>query len=279
MGGASCVKTNIDKSIIGRMKNLTIVKIGGNIVDDESALSDFLVLFSKINNPKILVHGGGKIATKIAAKLGIKTKMIEGRRLTDEKMLPIVVMVYAGWINKQIVAQLQTYQCDAIGVSGADGHLITSCKRVKEIIDYGYAGDFEASDVNVNLVHQLLGLGLTPVFSSITSDVNGQLLNTNADTIASNIAIALTSQYRVTLLYCFEGKGVLQNTENEDSVISSIDKTSFIQLKTDGIIVGGMLPKIENALNAVNRGVYQVCIKNPKNLFDQTAGTTVCNKE
>lgn len=261
------------------MENLTIVKIGGNIVDDERALADFLILFSKIKNPKILVHGGGKIATEMAAKLGIETKMIDGRRLTDKKMLPIVVMVYAGWINKQIVAQLQTHQCDAMGVSGADGHLITSCKRAKAIIDYGYAGDFEASDVNANLIHRLLDLGLTPVFSAITSDVNGQLLNTNADTIASNLAIALTNQYRVTLVYCFEGKGVLQNTEDEDSVISSIDETSFIQLKIDGIIAGGMLPKIENALNAVNKGVYQVCIKNPENLVDQTAGTTVCNKE
>ncbi|TDS52163.1 acetylglutamate kinase [Myroides indicus] len=260
------------------MKNLTIVKIGGNVVDDECALSDFIIAFSELECPKILVHGGGKIATQIAAKLGIETKMIEGRRVTDKKMIPIAVMVYAGWINKQIVAQLQANQCNAIGVSGADGHLIISSKRSKAPVDYGYVGDFEASDVNANMIQQLLNIKLTPVFSAITADANGHLLNTNADTIASNIAIALAKQYRVTLMYCFEHKGVLENIKDKNSVISSIDKISFMQLKADGIISDGMLPKIENALNAIHKGVCEVYIKNTEDILDKSKGTIIHNK-
>ncbi|MDM1517168.1 acetylglutamate kinase [Myroides odoratimimus] len=257
------------------MQSLTVIKIGGNIVDDESALNAFLDIYARIEGPKVLVHGGGKLATRMAAQLGIETQMVNGRRITDEAMLPIAVMVYAGLINKQITAQLQARGCDAMGISGADAKLIQSHKRPTEPIDYGYVGDFEASDVNVVRLQQLLEIGINPVFSAITADKEGQLLNTNADTIASNIAVALATKYKVALVYCFERKGVLQDINDENSVITTIDQENFTQLKQQGVIADGMLPKIENALAAVNQGVDKVCIKKAEDLLDIKAGTTI----
>ncbi|MFM9401203.1 acetylglutamate kinase [Myroides odoratimimus] len=257
------------------MQSLTVIKIGGNIVDDESALNAFLDIYARIEGPKVLVHGGGKLATRMASQLGIETQMVNGRRITDEVMLPIAVMVYAGLINKQITAQLQARGCDAMGISGADAKLIQSHKRPTEPIDYGYVGDFEASDVNVVRLQQLLEIGISPVFSAITADKEGQLLNTNADTIASNIAVALATKYKVALVYCFERKGVLQDINDENSVITTIDQENFTQLKQQGVIADGMLPKIENALAAVNQGVDKVCIKKAEDLLDIKAGTTI----
>ncbi|EHO15282.1 MULTISPECIES: acetylglutamate kinase [Myroides] len=257
------------------MQSLTVIKIGGNIVDDESALNAFLDIYARIEGPKVLVHGGGKLATRMAAQLGIETQMVNGRRITDEAMLPIAVMVYAGLINKQITAQLQARGCDAMGISGADAKLIQSHKRPTEPIDYGYVGDFEASDVNVVRLQQLLEIGINPVFSAITADKEGQLLNTNADTIASNIAVALATKYKVALVYCFERKGVLQDINDENSVITTINQENFTQLKQQGVIADGMLPKIENALAAVNQGVDKVCIKKAEDLLDIKAGTTI----
>lgn len=257
------------------MQNLTVIKIGGNIVDNEYALQSFLNTYAQIQGPKILVHGGGKLATRMAKQLGLETQMVNGRRITDEKMLPIAVMVYAGLINKQIVAQLQRRGCDAMGFSGADAKLITSRKRPINPIDFGFVGDFEASDVNVARIQQLLEIGLTPVFSAITADKEGQLLNTNADTIASNLAVALATEYKVDLVYCFERKGVLQDLNDESSVISIIDRANFKQLKQDGIIAAGMLPKIENALAAIDQHVNKVCIKQAEDLLDEQAGTTI----
>ncbi|WP_158962030.1 acetylglutamate kinase [Myroides fluvii] len=257
------------------MQKLTVIKIGGNIVDNEKALHDFLALFVQIESPKILVHGGGKLATKLASELAISTEMVEGRRITSAAMLPVTVMVYAGLINKQIVAQLQQRKCDALGVSGADAQLIKSHKRPKVPVDYGYVGDFSPQDVQVHRLKQFLALGLCPVFSAITADQEGQLLNTNADTIASNLAIALATDYQVDLIYCFERKGVLRDIKDAESVISTINTANFDQLKNEGIIVEGMLPKIENALAAVEQKVHQVCIKSAQDLLKQTAGTVI----
>ena len=257
------------------MQSLTVIKIGGNIVDDESALNAFLDIYACIEGPKVLVHGGGKLATRMAAQLGIETQMVNGRRITDEAMLPIAVMVYAGLINKQITAQLQARGCDAMGISGADAKLIQSHKRPTEPIDYGYVGDFEASDVNVVRLQQLLEIGISPVFSAITADKEGQLLNTNADTIASNIAVALATKYKVALVYCFERKGVLQDINDENSVINTINQENFTQLKQQGVIADGMLPKIENALAAIDQGVDKVCIKKAEDLLEAEAGTTI----
>lgn len=257
------------------MQSLTVIKIGGNIVDNESALSDFLDTYVNIEGPKVLVHGGGKLATRMATQLGIETQMVNGRRITDDVMLPIAVMVYAGLINKQITAQLQARGCDAMGISGADAKLIQSHKRPIEPINYGYVGDFEATDVNVVRLKQLIEIGINPVFSAITADKEGQLLNTNADTIASNLAVALATEYKVALVYCFERKGVLQDINDENSVINTINQENFTQLKQQGVIADGMLPKIENALAAVNQGVDKVCIKKAEDLLDGMAGTTI----
>ncbi|MDM1043736.1 acetylglutamate kinase [Myroides sp. 1354] len=257
------------------MQKLTVIKIGGNIVDDERALKDFLDAFAQLNSPKILVHGGGKLATKLATELAIPTAMVEGRRITSEAMLPLTVMVYAGLINKQLVAQLQQRHCDALGVSGADAQLIKSHKRPIAPIDYGFVGDFSPQDVHHTRLKQLLEIGLCPVFSAITANQEGQLLNTNADTIASNLAIALATDYQVELVYCFEHAGVLRDIKDKNSVIPSIHPSNFDQLKEEGIISEGMLPKIANALAAVEQKVHRVCIKSAQELLIQTAGTII----
>ncbi|WP_413513747.1 acetylglutamate kinase [Myroides odoratus] len=257
------------------MQKLTLVKIGGTIVDDAIALKEFLALYTQLASPKILVHGGGKIATELAKDLAIPTEMIQGRRITSSAMLPVTVMVYAGLINKQIVAQLQQKNCDAIGLSGADAQLIVSHKRPVQNIDYGFVGDFEPKDVNTTRLRQLIDLGLCPVLSAITADNEGQLLNTNADTIASNLAVALASLYQVELVYCFEKKGVLYDVKDENTVIPTINPTNFKALKKEGVIAAGMLPKIENALAAVEQEVSKVCIKQAESLLDETAGTVI----
>ena len=240
-------------------KKLTIVKVGGAIVEDEAQLIQLLKNFCAIEGPKILVHGGGRRATKMAERLGIETKMVEGRRITDEQMLEVVTMVYGGLVNKHVVASLQALGVDAIGLTGADGDIIRSMKRpIKNGIDYGYVGDVKKADSTK--IARFIETGLTPVIAPLTHDGQGNILNTNADTMASETAKALAELYDVTLIFSFEKKGVLSNPDDEESVIPIITREDFERYRADGIISGGMLPKIENALEAVEAGVSQVII-------------------
>ena len=252
------------------MQKLYVVKIGGNIIDDPEALENFLSQFAAIDQPKILVHGGGKLATEMAATLKIPQQMIEGRRVTDEATLKVVTMVYAGFINKNIVAKLQAKACNAIGMTGADGNIILAKKRAVNDIDYGFAGDVVT--VNNDFLKTLLEKNCTPVLAPITHDGDGQLLNTNADTIASEIAKAMSHSYSVQLIYCFDKKGVLENINDDNSVIKIITKENFPALKADSIIHAGIIPKIENALAAVDEGVQNVCIGHGLDLSEIVRG-------
>jgi acetylglutamate kinase len=256
-----------------------VIKIGGNIIDDETKLSSFLKLFAGVKEKKILVHGGGKLATKLATDLGVEQQMVDGRRITDAETLKIVTMVYAGYINKNIVAQLQANGCNAIGLSGADGNLITAHKRKHATIDYGFVGDVD--HVNASLLQNLLDHNMTIVAAPITQDGNGQLLNTNADTIAQEIAKALGKLYEVKLIYSFEKTGVLLDVENEDSVIPVITPAYYEELKEKKLIFAGMLPKLDNAFSALQNGVKQVIIGKAEQL-DQLitgkSGTTITHE-
>ncbi len=252
-------------------QQLHIVKIGGNIINDEGALFSFLKDFSELDSPKILVHGGGKRATEIAEAMGLKPKMIAGRRVTDEATLEVVTMVYAGLLNKKITAQLQKLNCYALGLSGADANCIVAHKRIVAAVDYGFAGDVDT--INSEFIQVILQNNITPVFCAITHDKNGQLLNTNADTIASEIAIAMSNSYEVVLNYIFELKGVLEDIKDENSVIQHINLEKYEQLIESGIITEGMVPKLHNCFNALKKGVQKVnigdasLIKNTNNLF------------
>lgn len=256
------------------MQTLKVIKIGGNIIDNEQALHDFLEGFSKIEDPKILVHGGGKLATKLANKMGVDVKMTNGRRITDADTLDIITMVYAGKINKNIVAKLQAKQCNAIGFSGADGNTIVSEKRPVKDIDYGFVGD--VLKVNTNTLEVLLNNQITPAFCAITHDENGQLFNTNADTIASALAIGFAKIFKTELYYCFEKNGVLQNVNDDDSVIENINSKNYKTLINEGIIADGMLPKLNNCFHAIKHNVHKVCIGKPEILFNlKTKHTTI----
>jgi len=237
---------------------LSIIKIGGNIIDNPAELTQFLSDFSKIEGNKILVHGGGKSATKMAQSIGLVPQMIEGRRITDKPMLDVVVMIYAGEINKNVVAQLQANNTNAMGFSGADGNLIQSTKRNHPTIDYGFVGDVQK--VNTPLLQTLINSGIVPVFCAITHDKNGQLLNTNADTIASELAIAASEVFEVTLNYCFEKAGVLTDVDDENSVIPQINSALYSQLKEEGAIHSGMIPKLDNCFNSLTKGVQKIRI-------------------
>lgn len=239
---------------------LNVIKIGGNILDNEDALAQFLQAFSQLEGDKILVHGGGKIATEIGHRLGIEPNYVNGRRITDEPTLKLVAMVYAGLVNKDIVAKLQAFNCNAIGLSGADANLITAKKRVVSDIDYGYVGDVVA--VNSTFLKQLLDNGITPVIAPITHNTNGLLLNTNADTIAQEVATAMSVYGDVSLVYGFEKDGVLKDATDDSSVIPAISVDDFDKLVEEQIISGGMIPKIKNACDAINAGVKQVVIGN-----------------
>lgn len=241
------------------MDNLTIVKVGGAVVEDEAQLSQLLKDFSAIEGKKVLVHGGGRRATQVAKSLGIETKMVDGRRITDADMLQVVTMVYGGLVNKNIVARLQSVGVNALGLTGADIDVIHSHKRpLKNGIDYGFVGDVDR--VSGSMLKTLIDNGITPVMAPLTHDGNGNILNTNADTIASETAKALAPHYDVTLIYSFEKKGVLSNPDDDDSVIPTITRDDFARLKAEGIVAGGMIPKIENALAAIDAGVKQVNI-------------------
>ncbi len=239
-------------------QKLNIIKIGGNVIDNPSACTRFLRDFSALEGSKILIHGGGKIATKIAVKLDIETKMVDGRRITDLPMLEVVTMVYGGLVNKQIVAQLQVLGCNAIGLTGADGGVILAKKRPKKEIDYGYVGDVEKVD-NL-LISNFLINNLTPVFAPLTFDIEGNILNTNADTQASSVAVAMANEYDVNLIYCFEKKGVLSNPEDDSSVINQLTPELYARYKQEGVINAGMIPKLDNAFAALQKGVKKVII-------------------
>lgn len=248
------------------MKKLHILKIGGNVIDDDNLLSKFLQDFVAINAPKILIHGGGKFASDLAEKLKIPQAMVEGRRITNAETLDLTVMVYAGLINKKIVAKLQSLNCDALGLSGADGDLVKAEKRNHASIDFGNVGDIEEDGVSNEKLSQLLELGFTPVFSAITHDGKGGLLNTNADTMASAIAISMSEFFEVNLTYCFEKKGVLLDVNDENSILNSINEKEYQRLKENKIISNGMIPKLDNAFEAIGNGVKEVKICHAKDL-------------
>ncbi|HSZ84444.1 MAG TPA: acetylglutamate kinase [Puia sp.] len=261
------------------MDNLYVIKIGGNIIDDEKKFSSFLQAFASIKSNKLLVHGGGKLATKLADDLGVEQKLLDGRRITSAETLKIVTMVYAGFINKNIVAQLQSKNCNAIGLCGADANIIQAHKRIHPSIDYGFVGDIDK--VNAEQLMQLINSGLTPIIAPITSDANGQLLNTNADTIAQEIAKAMSEYYNVQLIYSFEKSGVLLDVNDENSVIKNLKPQYYNELKTKAKIFAGMIPKIDNAFAALNSGVKKVIIGNAEKLNDlinNSAGTTITNE-
>ena len=248
---------------------LTVIKIGGNIIDHAEALPQFLDLFTRYPGKKILVHGGGGMATQMAKQLGIPTRMHQGRRITSPEMLKIAAMVYAGWFNKQIVAGLQQRGCPAIGLSGADANLIPAHKRPVTDIDYGEVGDISPDEVNTGILSMLLFKELVPVVCSITHDMQGHLLNTNADTIASTLAVALAPFYHTRLVYCFEQKGVLSDAQNPDSVIPLITRATYRKLKEEGVVSGGMIPKLDTAYQALAQGVKEVYIKHAFHLSDK----------
>ena len=240
-------------------EKLTIVKVGGAVVEDETQLAQLLKDFSAIEGRKVLVHGGGRRATQVASQLGIESKMVNGRRITDAEMLSVVTMVYGGLVNKNLVAQLQANGVNALGLTGADMDVIRSHKRpLKDGIDFGFVGDVDKA--NGEMLSKLIEEGVVPVMAPLTHDGQGHILNTNADTIASETAKALAPYYDVTLIFSFEKKGVLRNPDDDDSVIPSITRADFIKYKEDGTISGGMLPKIENALAAIDAGVKKVII-------------------
>lgn len=254
-------------------KKLTIVKVGGAVVEDETQLAQLLKDFSAIEGQKVLVHGGGRRATQVASQLGIESKMVNGRRITDAEMLSVVTMVYGGLVNKNLVAQLQANGVNALGLTGADMDVIRSHKRpLKDGIDFGFVGDVDKA--NGEMLSKLIEEGVVPVMAPLTHDGQGHILNTNADTIASETAKALAPYYDVTLIFSFEKKGVLRNPDDDDSVIPSITRADFIKYKEDGTISGGMLPKIENALAAIDAGVGRVIIT-LATAIDGHAGTVI----
>ncbi len=251
---------------------ITVVKIGGNVIDDPAALKRFVAEFAALPGAKILVHGGGKVATRLAGKLELEVRMVEGRRITDKGMLDVVTMVYAGLLNKQIVAALQAAGCNAMGLSGADGNAVTARRRSPEPIDYGFVGDIER--VDAGLLRRLFEGGITPVFSAIMHDGRGTLLNCNADSVASAVALGAAEVAPTELVFCFEKAGVLRNADDETSLIPRITAESYAELKASGVVSRGMIPKIENALKAVDNGVRRVVIKHAANLSNDL-GTAI----
>ena len=251
---------------------IQVIKIGGGVLENEAQRNAFLHQFAAIEGPKVLVHGGGRLATTMAERLGVETQMIDGRRVTDKETLDIVTMVYGGLVNKQVVAQLQTMGVNAIGLTGVDGGWMKSVKRpIKHGIDYGYVGD--VIEVNGAHLRALLDNGLTPVIAPITYSAEGLLLNTNADTVASQTAISLAPDVQLT--FCFEKAGVLSNPDDESSLIARITPESYTQLKADGIISGGMIPKIDNAFAAIEHGVQSVRITHASHLQGGTIITDI----
>ena len=257
-------------------RDIKVVKIGGNIVDNPDALARFLRDFTALEGRKILVHGGGKEATRLGARLEIPSVMIDGRRVTSRDTLDVVTMVYAGLVNMRIVSQLQAIGCNAVGLSGADGDSIRSTRRSPQPVDYGYVGDINTDGVNVSLIGSLLDAGLTPVFCAITHDGNGSLLNCNADSVASAVAIGMSAVAPVDLIYCFEQPGVMRDICCPESLIAHITAESYSALRSNGTVGQGMIPKLDNSFRAIDAGVRSVIIKHASNLNNDTG--TVLSK-
>lgn len=253
--------------------HLTLIKVGGKIVEEPESLKKLLADFSSIPGHKVLVHGGGRSATALAAQLGIESKMVNGRRVTDEEMLKVVTMVYGGLVNKKIVAGLQALDVNALGLTGADLNYMRSEKRPVAEVDYGFVGDVK--EVDADMLANLISKGVVPVLAPLTHDKKGNLLNTNADTIAGEAAKALARYFDVTLMYCFEKKGVLANENDDDSVIEYINPATFEKLVAQGVIMGGMIPKLENSFEALKAGVKQVVITRADLIKDNNSGTTI----
>lgn len=260
------------------VEKLYIIKIGGNVLDKPDALSRFLDDFASVNSAKVLIHGGGKIATRIGDQLGIESKYINGRRITDAATIDLVTMVYGGLVNKQLVARLQQKNCNALGVTGADGNLIKAVRRPVKEIDYGFVGDVKPEDVNAALLGSLLRNGVVPVFAPLTHS-NGVMLNTNADTIASTLAVAMSKSFDVRLIFCFEKKGVLMDVNDDNSVITRLPEAKYKDLLTENVLADGILPKLENAFASIHSGVNEVLIGDAgdliKNLGGETEGTLI----
>ncbi|SHE95555.1 N-acetylglutamate kinase [Mariniphaga anaerophila] len=246
------------------MNRLTLIKVGGKVVENQDSLNALLDQFVRISGNKILVHGGGRTATDIAGKLGIETEMVDGRRITGESMLDVVTMVYGGLVNKKIVAGLQARGCNAIGLSGADLNLISAKKRPVKEIDYGFVGDIV--DVNSRELRMLIEENVVPVVAPLTHDERGQLLNTNADTIAAELAAELADYFNVYLFYCFEKKGVLRDQNDDNSIIHELDTALYREYQQNGVINAGMIPKLDNGFRAKRIGVKEVLITNPENM-------------
>jgi acetylglutamate kinase len=253
-------------------EKLSIVKIGGNIIEDDASFKAFLKLFANLKGKKILVHGGGKRATSIASKLGIESKMVNGRRITDAETLEVITMVYGGLVNKNIVAQLQALQVDAIGLTGADINSIASEKRPIKEVDFGFVGDVKK--VAHKSIDKLIKADFTPVFCAITHDGKGQLLNTNADTITSQVAVGMSELYETSIYYCFELNGVLKDINDKESVVKHINTSLYKELLADGIIADGMLPKLENCFDALNHGVKTINMGNTAMLTQENDNFT-----
>ena len=261
---------------------LNIIKVGGGVVENPTSLASLLNQFASLEGRKVLVHGGGRLATSMATRLGIESKMVGGRRITDEEMLRVVTMVYGGLVNKNIVAGLQAKGVKAIGLTGADGDTIRSHRRLlkrvrmddgsEQMVDFGFVGDVDS--VDARLLSQFIESGIVPVVAPLTHDGEGHILNTNADTIAASVACALAEHYDVTLTFCFEKAGVLRDANDEGCVIPFIDEAQFRQLTAEGIVSGGMIPKLENAFDAIHKGVRQVVITHSDNI-DGSRGTTI----
>lgn len=247
-----------------KKEKLTIIKVGGKIVEQEASLVKLLNDFTQIHGLKMLVHGGGRSATALATRMGVETEMIDGRRVTDKEMLEIVTMVYGGLVNKKIVAGLQSLGVDALGLTGADLNAIRSEKRPANPIDYGFVGDVK--EVNAEMLSSILSMQIVPVMAPLTHDGNGQILNTNADTIAGETAKALAEKFDITLVYCFEKKGVLRDEHDDNSVIASIEKNDFDELVASKVVSGGMIPKLTNAFQAIDKGVKEVIITQANDL-------------
>lgn len=256
------------------MEKLFVIKIGGNVIDNDIGLIAFLNDFAAVKGKKILVHGGGKIATKIGDKLGIQSKYIDGRRITDEQTIDLVTMVYGGLLNKKIVSLLQSYDVNAIGLTGADANILPAEKRKIKDIDYGFVGDIDNTKVDADRWQLFLGNEMIPVIAPLTHNGNGQMLNTNADTIASVVSIALSKYYEVRLIYCFEKKGVLEDVSDENSVIDLITKDSYRELLAEKKLFQGIIPKIDNAFAAIDAGVKEVLIGHADDLLQNTGEAT-----
>jgi acetylglutamate kinase len=255
------------------MEELSIIKVGGKVVEEAESLKKLLDDFSGVAGKKILVHGGGRSATALAAKLGIETKMVDGRRITDAPMLEVVTMVYGGLVNKNIVAGLQARKVNAIGLTGADMNVVVSDKRAKGNIDYGFVGDIRAVDANA--LDSLLSAGTIPVIAPLSHDGKGSMLNINADTMASTVAVALASKYKVKLVFCFELQGVMKDVNDPSSVINEITPSEYEKLKQDGVIEGGMIPKLDNSFEALRKGVSLVRITSANDFSRGDCGTAL----